>query len=161
MAQNYNRAEAKEWARETYQGLDTTILPSFKPDTLELDEKGIRHDMSMLIEQGFFAVTLVSGGEAGTTIDEDKRWLEWCVDEAKGKVGVTVNLRYYQLADNIEMAKYAAQAGCHSIMISYPTNYHTPSEQDIYDYTKTICDAADIAVILFPSVKNDFPAPYR
>ena len=61
----YNKKEAKDWAREVYRGLDTTFLPSFAPDSLELDEAGIRHDMRMLLPQGFFAVTLVSGGEAG------------------------------------------------------------------------------------------------
>jgi 4-hydroxy-tetrahydrodipicolinate synthase len=46
-------------------------------------------------------------------------------------------------------------------MISYPTNFHPRSEEDIYEYTKAIADSINIGVILFPSVKNDFPAPYR
>ncbi|MFO1401414.1 MAG: hypothetical protein U1F30_09425 [Steroidobacteraceae bacterium] len=81
----YRKHEAKQWARSVYQGLDTTILPCFSPDTLALDEAGIRRDMRMLAGQGFFAVTLVSGGEAGTTPEEDRRFVEWCVDEARGK----------------------------------------------------------------------------
>lgn len=157
----YKKSEAKDWARTVYRGLDTTILPCFKRDTLALDEAGIRHDMRMLVQQGFFAVTLVSGGESGTTMEEDKRWVEWCVDEARGKVGVTLNLRYYTLADNIAMARHAEAVGCHSVMISYPTNFRPRSEEDIYEYTKAICDATRLGVILFPSVKNDFPAPYR
>ena len=96
-------APAKEWARKAYVGLDTTILPCFTPDTLELDEAGIRHDMRMLVPQGFFAVTLVSGGEACTTREEDERFVEWCVDEARGRVGVTLNLRYHTLEENVAM----------------------------------------------------------
>lgn len=161
MTSQYSKSEAKEWARENYRGLDATTLPCFTSDSLQLDEQGVRHDVSKLVKQGFFAITLVSGGEAGTTIDEDRRWLAWCVDEARGKVGVTLNLRYYTLAENIAMAKYAEDVGCHSIMISYPTNLHAPSEDEIYNYTRAICDATNIGVILFPSVKNDFPAPYR
>ncbi len=157
----YSKTEAKEWAREVYQGLDTTHLPCFTADTLELDEKGIRHDISMLAEQGFFAITLVSGGEAGTTLEEDKRWVRWCVDEVRGRAGITMNLRYYTLAENIMMAQLAEELGCHSVMISYPSNFHARSEDEVYQYTKAICDAVNIAVILFPSVKNDFPAPYR
>lgn len=157
----YKKSEAKEWAKEAYWGLDTTILPCFTPEELKLDEAGIRHDMRMLCRQGFFAVTLVSGGEAGTTLEEDKRWVEWCVDEARGKVGVTLNVRYYTLAENIEMARHAEAVGCHSIMISYPTNFHPRSEEEIYRYTKAIADATGIGVILFPSVKNEFAAPYR
>lgn len=157
----YGRHEAKDWAREAYRGLDTTILPSYTHDTLELDEDGIRHDMRRLLPQGFFAVTLVSGGEAGTTPAEDRRFVECCVDEARGRVGVTLNLRYYTLEQNIEMARFAESVGCHSVMISYPTNLRPRSEDDIYEYTKAICDATRLGVILFPSVKNDFPTPYR
>lgn len=157
----YRKNEAKEWARTAYRGLDTTILPCFTPDTLALDETGIRHDMRMLVQQGFFAVTLVSGGEAGTTLEEDRRFVEWCVDEARGKVGITLNLRYYTLADNIAMARHAEAVGCHSVMISYPTNFRPRSEEDVYAWTRAICDATRLGVILFPSVKNDFPAPYR
>lgn len=157
----YQKSEAKEWARTAYRGLDTTILPSYRPDTLELDEAGIRHDMRMLLQQGFFAVTLVSGGEAGTTPAEDRRFVECCLDEARGKVGITLNLRYYTLEENIAMARFAEAAGCHSVMISYPTNFRPRSEEDIYQYTRAICDATSLGVILFPSIKNDFPAPYR
>jgi len=161
MAQDYTKLEARDWARETYVGLDTTILPCFTADTLELDEKGIRHDVRMLADQGFFAGTLVSGGEAGTTLEEDRRWLEWCVDEAGDRMGITLNVRYYTLEDNMAMAKFAEAAGCHSIMISYPTNFHPDSEEDIYLYTRKICDATNLGIILFPSIKNNFAAPYR
>lgn len=157
----YRKHEAKDWARNAYRGLDTTILPCFTPDTLALDEAGIRHDMRLLAQQGFFAVTLVSGGEAGTTPEEDRRFVEWCVDEAHGRLGITLNLRYYTLAENIAMARHAEAVGCHSVMISYPTNFRPRSEEDIYAYTRAICDATRLGVILFPSVKNDFPAPYR
>ncbi|MBM5812577.1 MAG: dihydrodipicolinate synthase family protein [Gammaproteobacteria bacterium] len=157
----YRKSEAKDWARTVYHGLDTTILPSYRPDTLELDEAGIRHDLRLLLQQGFFAVTLVSGGEAGTTPDEDRRFAEYCVDEARGRIGITLNLRYYTLEENIAMARFAEAAGCHSVMISYPTNFRPRSEEDIYQYTRAICDATSLGVILLPSVKNDFPAPYR
>lgn len=65
---DYRKKDAKEWARGFYQGLDATILPSFTPDELALDEAGIRHDMRQIMRQGFFGVTLVSA-EAGTTFE--------------------------------------------------------------------------------------------
>jgi hypothetical protein len=114
----YSRSEAKEWARQAYQGLDTTILPCFTRDTLELDEAGIRHDMRMLLPQGFFAVTLVSGGEAGTSREEDQRFVEWCVDDARGKVGVTLTCAITRPGQHRD-GRYAEAVGCHSVMISY------------------------------------------
>src|SRR3972149_3427138 len=93
----YSRCEGQERTRTAYETLDAPLLPCFTPDTLQLDEAGIRHDMRMLLPQGFFAVTLVSGGEAGTSREEDKRFVEWCVDEAGGELGVPLNLRYSTL----------------------------------------------------------------
>lgn len=43
----YRKHEAKDWARNAYRGFDTTILPCFTPDTLALDEAGIRYDMRL------------------------------------------------------------------------------------------------------------------
>jgi 4-hydroxy-tetrahydrodipicolinate synthase len=36
------------------------------------------------------------------------------------------------------------------VLLSYPPNFYPETEQEIYDYTKAVCDATDLAVILFP-----------
>jgi dihydrodipicolinate synthase/N-acetylneuraminate lyase len=153
----YKKSEAKEWAKGFYRGLGSTILPSFTPDTLELDEKGIRHDIRELIRHGFFSTAIVT--EVGTTKDEDRRMIEWCVDEARGKIGITVGLRYYTLKDNIEMARYSEQVGADAVLLSYPPNFYPKAEKEVYDYTLALCESTNIAVELFPSLKCDFPFP--
>ena len=44
----------------------------------------------------------------------------------------------------------AEGTGAELVLLSYPPNFYPESEQDIYDYTKAICDATDLAVMLFP-----------
>ncbi|MBI5443105.1 MAG: dihydrodipicolinate synthase family protein [Deltaproteobacteria bacterium] len=156
---NYRKGEAKEWAKGFYRGLDGTILPSFTPETLELDEAGIRHDVRELIRHGFFSISLVT--EAGTTKEEDKKFLEWCVDEAKGRIGITFALKYYSVAENIDMARFAEAAGADSLLLSYGSNFHPRSPEEVYEYSRAICDATNLAVVLFPSIKDDFPFPGR
>jgi 4-hydroxy-tetrahydrodipicolinate synthase len=153
----YKKAEAKSWARGFYRGLESTILPSFTPDTLALDEAGIRHDIRELIKHEFFSTVLVTS--TGTTVDEDRLFIQWCVDEARGKIGIASELRYYSLQDNIEMAHYAEAVGCDSLLLSYPSNFHPRKPEDVYDYTHAICRATNLAIELFPSVKYDFPFP--
>jgi 4-hydroxy-tetrahydrodipicolinate synthase len=153
----YKGSEAKEWARGFYRGLASTILPSFTPDELALDEKGVRHDIRELIKHGFFSTTL--GTELGTTKEEDKRFVEWCVDEAKGEIGITLELRYYNLKDNIEMARFAEEAGCDSVLLCYPPNFRPKTPQEVLDYSLAIIRSTNIAVELFPSIKYDFPFP--
>jgi 4-hydroxy-tetrahydrodipicolinate synthase len=131
-------------------------MPSFKPETLEMDEDGIRHDVRQMIKHGFFSFALI---ECSMTMEEERLFIEWCTDEAKGQIGVTAALHYPSLDEQIEMAKFAEHAGCTAIFLRYPTNYHPKSEEALYDYTKAICEATNLGVILFPSMKNDLPWP--
>ncbi len=151
----YTKAEAKEWAKGFYRGLEATILPSFTADELLLDEAAIRHDVRELIRHGFFSVITVN--DAGTSKEEDKWFTQWCVDEAKGKIGVGISLRYPTLEENMEMAKFAEDVGCDSIMVSYHPNFHAGTTEQVFDYTMAICQATNLAVELFPSHKYDFP----
>ncbi len=151
----YKKAEAKEWAKSFYRGLEATILPSFTPDELALDEAAVRHDVRELIKHGFFSAITVN--DTGTSKEEDKCFAQWCVDEARGKIGIGFSLRYPTLKENIEMAKFAEAAGCDVVMISYHPNFHAETEDQVFDYTLAICQATDLAVELFPSHKYGFP----
>jgi len=153
----YQKAEAKEWAKSFYRGLEATILPSFTPDELLLDETAIRHDVRELIRHGFFSAITVN--DTGTSKEEDKLFTQWCVDEAKGKIGIGISLRYPTLKDNVEMAKFAEEAGCDTVMVSYHPNFHAGTTDQVFDYTLAICQATNLAVELFPSHKYDFPFP--
>jgi 4-hydroxy-tetrahydrodipicolinate synthase len=153
----YRKSEAKEWAKGFYKGLKATLLPSFTPDRLILDEKGIRHDTRELIKHGFFSAVLIT--YAGTTKDEDKLFAQWCVDEAAGNIGITLELRYPSLEENIEMAEFAEKVGCDGLVLSYPSNFHPMSPEEVFDYTDAVCNSTNLAVELFPSVKHDFPFP--
>ncbi|HLF76375.1 MAG TPA: hypothetical protein VJB57_02705, partial [Dehalococcoidia bacterium] len=51
-----SKAERKQWARETFLGAESSLLPSFTPHKQELDEEGIRHDVRNSIQHGFFSV---------------------------------------------------------------------------------------------------------
>ncbi|MEE8429500.1 MAG: dihydrodipicolinate synthase family protein, partial [Gammaproteobacteria bacterium] len=153
----YKKTEAKEWAKSFYRGLEATILPSFTRDELVLDEAAIRHDVRELIKHGFFSAITVN--DTGTSKEEDKLFAQWCVDEAKGKIGIGFSLRYPTLNDNIEMAKFAEAVGCDSIMVSYHPNFHPETADQVFDYTLAICQATNLASELFPSHKYGFPFP--
>jgi 4-hydroxy-tetrahydrodipicolinate synthase len=36
------------------------------------------------------------------------------------------------------------------VLLAYPPNFYPESDQDIYDFTKAVCDATSLGVILFP-----------
>src|SRR5438874_13386840 len=79
VASRVSKAERKAWAREVFMGADCSLLPSFKPGSLELDEEGIRHDVRQGIQQGFFSMFAASVGLQG---EERRRFVEIATDEA-------------------------------------------------------------------------------
>lgn len=51
--------------------------------------------------------------------------------------------------DVIAAARYGQEHGCTALLLSYPTHFYPKSKQEIYDYTRAVAEATDLAVILF------------
>ena len=84
------------------------------------------------------------------TPDEYVRFVSTAADEAAGRAMVIHHASFDTLEQNIEMARRAADAGAELALLSYPPNFYPRSEADIEAYTRTFCDAVDMAVMLFP-----------
>ncbi|WP_332703756.1 dihydrodipicolinate synthase family protein [Sphingomonas sp. PB4P5] len=147
MAQ-YTRNEAREWARERLVGVVNCTIPSFTADLTTINEKAIRHDTRLAIEHGFMGSLAVS--EISITLDEYLETMRIMKDEAGDRLIVTHHASWSNLQQNIDAVKGAEDAGAEFVLLSYPPNFYPESEQDIYDYTKAVCDSTNLAVMLFP-----------
>src|SRR5712692_7072055 len=98
----YTKANAKDWARETFHGVCNVIIQSYTADLKRLNEKGIRHDVRRNIELGFWGALLVS--EAGTTMAEMKQFMEIAVDEAKERHHFLLHGTFDTADDIVKMA---------------------------------------------------------
>ena len=78
----YQKHEARDWAKATMRGVANTITPTFTQDLRSLNERAIRYDVRKEIEYGFWGTLLVA--ETATTFDEYVQFAEWAADEAKG-----------------------------------------------------------------------------
>ena len=144
----YKRNEAREWARERLIGVINCTIPSFTRDLKSINEKAIRHDARLAIEHGFVGTLGVS--EVSISLPEYLEFLRIIRDEAGDRLILTHHASWNDLAQNIEAIKGAEKAGAEFVLLSYPPNFYPESEQDIYDYTKALCDATNLAVMLFP-----------
>src|SRR5262245_58776001 len=144
----YKRTEARDWAREKLVGAVNCIIPSFSGDLTRINERAIRHDVRLSIEHGFIGSLGVS--EVAITLPEYLDFLHIMVDEAHGRLVITHHASWSTLAQNIEAIKGAEAAGAEFVLLSYPPNFYPETEQEVYDYTKAVCDATNLAVILFP-----------
>jgi 4-hydroxy-tetrahydrodipicolinate synthase len=113
-----------------------------------LNEAGIRHDVRREVELGFTGALLVS--ETAITPEEYVTFTEWADDEAEGKLKLLYHASFNTLEENVEVCRRVQAAGADLALLSYPPTFYPTSNDDIYQYTKTFCDAVDMAVMLFP-----------
>lgn len=143
----YGRADAKEWARETFHGACNVIIPSYTSDLRGLNEAAIRHDVRRNIELGFWGALLVS--EAGTTNDEMIQFMEIAVDEARGRHRFLLQGVFDTPEQIIEMANTARAIGVDAMLLGHPNSFYPASSDGVIAYTEHVCSSTDLAVVLF------------
>ncbi|WP_460060594.1 dihydrodipicolinate synthase family protein [Pseudomonas sp. H2_H09] len=143
----YKKADARAWARENLVGCSAVTIPSFSADLKRLNERGIRHDIEHTVDLGYSATLLCS--ELAISIQENAQFTAWARESGKDLI-LFFHAAFGTLAENIEAVKLAENAGADIVLLSYPPQFWPTSEQEIYAYTKSFCDATDLAVMLFP-----------
>jgi 4-hydroxy-tetrahydrodipicolinate synthase len=143
----YQKSEARAWARQHMKGCANVIIPTFTSDLKGLNEKAIRHDVRKVIEYGFTGTLLVS--EVIISVEEYRQFVAWARDEAGDRLQLIHQVGFGTLAENIEALRAAEAAGADLVLMGYPGNFRPTSGKEIYDFTKAICDATNLGVILF------------
>jgi 4-hydroxy-tetrahydrodipicolinate synthase len=144
----YTRTQARAWARQNLVGVINCTIPSFSGDLTRLNEAAIRHDTRLAIEHGFIGTLAVS--EVNITLPEYIDFTRMMKDEAGDKFVITHHASWNTLQQNIEAVQLAEKAGAEFVLMSYPPAFYPESEDDIFDYTKALCDSTNLAVMLFP-----------
>jgi 4-hydroxy-tetrahydrodipicolinate synthase len=145
---SYTRSEARDWARATLHGVINVVIPSFSSDLRTVNEAAIRHDVRKQLEYRFDGALLVS--EVAISQEEYRTFCEIAADEAAARQLFVHHSSWSTAQDAIAALRIAEETGSELVLLSYPPNFYPTSEQDIYDYTRAICDATDLAVMLFP-----------
>lgn len=145
---SYSKTEAREWARETLNGVANVVVPTMTSDFKRLNEKAIRHDVELSISHGFVGTLACS--EVAITVPEYERLVQVMVEQAAGRLFVVHHAVFNTLEDNIEAMKLAEAAGAEVVLLGYPPYFYPQSLEEVYAYTKAICDATNLAVMLFP-----------
>ncbi len=144
----YIRREARDWALEHLTGAFNCTIPTFAGDLASLNERAVRHDVRLAIQHGFAGTLGVA--EVAISIPEYLQFLEIIADEAGDCLVVVHHASFGNLDQNIEAVQQAESAGAELVLLSYPPNFYPESEEDVYAYTKAVCDATNLAVMLFP-----------
>src|SRR4051794_39789108 len=141
----YTRGEARDWAREHLRGVVNVIIPSFTTDLRAINEAAVRHDVRQQLRHGFDGALLVS--EVSITQPEYREFCEIARDEAAGRQMFFHHSSWSTLEEAKAALRIAEDTGAEVVLLSSPPNFYPETEQDIYDYTRAICDATDLGVM--------------
>jgi 4-hydroxy-tetrahydrodipicolinate synthase len=135
-------------AKTSFRGSFTALITPFKNGSL--DEKAFRDLVEWQIAEGTHGLVPVgTTGESPTlSHDEHNQVVEWCIDQAKGRVPVIAGAGSNSTKEAISLAQHADKAGAAAVLVVSPY-YNKPTQEGLYQHFKAINDAIGIPIIVY------------
>jgi 4-hydroxy-tetrahydrodipicolinate synthase len=135
-------------AKTNFRGSYTALVTPFKNGGL--DEAAFRNLVNWQIAEGTHGLVPVgTTGESPTVShDEHKQVVEWCIDEARGRVPVIAGAGSNSTREAIELAQHAEKAGANAVLVVTPY-YNKPTQEGMYQHFKAINDAIGIPILIY------------
>jgi 4-hydroxy-tetrahydrodipicolinate synthase len=135
-------------AKTNFRGSFTALVTPFKNGSV--DEQMFRDIVEWQITEGTNGLVPVgTTGESPTlSHDEHKKVVEWCIDQAKGRVPVVAGAGSNSTKEAIELAQHAEKAGANAVLVVTPY-YNKPTQEGMYQHYKAINDAIGIPIIIY------------
>jgi 4-hydroxy-tetrahydrodipicolinate synthase len=135
-------------AKTNLRGSFTALLTPFRNGCV--DEKAFRELVDWQIAEGTNGLVPVgTTGESPTlSHDEHRQVVEWCIEQAHGRVAVVAGAGSNSTTEAIALAKYAEEAGADAVLVVTPY-YNKPTQEGLYQHFKAINDAIGIPIIIY------------
>ena len=126
-------------AKTRFRGSFTALVTPFKNGSV--DERAFRELVDWQIAEGTNGLVPVgTTGESPTlSHQEHEQVVEWCIDQAKGRVPVVAGAGSNSTAEAISLAKHAEKAGADAVLVVSPY-YNKPTQEGLYQHFKAIND---------------------
>jgi len=134
--------------KTSFRGSFTALVTPFNNGSL--DEKAFRGLVDWQIAEGTDGLVPVgTTGESPTLSHEEHRQVvEWCIEQAKGRVPVIAGSGSNSTREAIELSQHAEKAGADAVLIVTPY-YNKPTQEGLYQHFKAINDAIGIPIIIY------------
>jgi 4-hydroxy-tetrahydrodipicolinate synthase len=134
--------------KTSFRGSFTALVTPFSNGSL--DEKAFRGLVDWQIAEGTDGLVPVgTTGESPTlSHEEHRRVVEWCIEQAKGRVPVIAGSGSNSTREAIELSEHAEKAGADAVLIVTPY-YNKPTQEGLYQHFKAINDAIGIPIIIY------------
>ncbi len=135
-------------AKTRFRGSFTALVTPFKNGSL--DERAFRELVDWQIAEGTKGLVPVgTTGESPTLSHEEHRnVVEWCVEQARGRVPVVAGAGSNSTKEAIDLAQHAEKAGADAVLVVTPY-YNKPTQEGLYQHFKAINDAIGIPIIIY------------
>src|ERR1700720_22728 len=135
-------------AKTRFRGSFTALVTPFKNGAV--DEKAFRDLVDWQIAEGTSGLVPVgTTGESPTlSHGEHQDVVEWCVEQARGRVPVVAGAGSNSTAEAIELARHAESAGADAVLVVTPY-YNKPTQEGLYQHFKVVNDAIGIPIIIY------------
>lgn len=135
-------------AKTSFRGSFTALVTPFRNGAL--DEQAFRDLVNWQIAEGTNGLVPVgTTGESPTlSHEEHKQVVNWCVQEARGRVPVIAGAGSNSTKEAIELASHAEKAGADAVLVVTPY-YNKPTQEGLYQHYKAINDAIGIPIIIY------------
>ena len=135
-------------AKTSFRGSFTALVTPFKNGSV--DEKAFRELVDWQIAEGTKGLVPVgTTGESPTLSHEEHRnVVEWCVEQARGRVPVIAGAGSNSTKEAIGLAQHAEKAGADAVLVVSPY-YNKPTQEGLYQHFKAINDAIGIPIIMY------------
>ncbi len=135
-------------AKTNFRGSFTALVTPFRNGSL--DEKVFRDLVEWQITEGTSGLVPVgTTGESPTLSHEEHRQVvEWCIDQADGRVPVVAGAGSNSTREAIELSQHAEKAGADAVLVVTPY-YNKPTQEGLYQHYKAINDAIGIPIIIY------------
>ncbi|MEU8144646.1 4-hydroxy-tetrahydrodipicolinate synthase [Nonomuraea sp. NPDC048901] len=128
----------------------TAMVTPFTPDGA-VDYDAVRRLATYLVDEQRNDGLIVSGttGESPTTSDEEKeRILRTVLETVGDRATVVAGAGTNDTHHSISLAKAAARAGAHGLLVVTPY-YSKPPQEGLYQHFAAVADATDLPVMLY------------
>ena len=135
-------------AKTSFRGSFTALVTPFKNGSV--DEKAFRDLVDWQIAEGTKGLVPVgTTGESPTLSHaEHNKVVEWCVEQANGRVPVVAGAGSNSTKEAIDLAGHAEKSGADAVLVVTPY-YNKPTQEGLYQHYKAINDAIGIPIIIY------------
>jgi 4-hydroxy-tetrahydrodipicolinate synthase len=135
-------------AKTSFRGSFTALVTPFKNGSV--DEKAFRSLVDWQIAEGTNGLVPVGTTGESPTLSHEEHGdvVEWCVEQAKGRVPVVAGAGSNSTKEAIVLAQHAEKSGATAVLVVTPY-YNKPTQEGLYQHFKAINDEIGIPIIIY------------